>query len=232
MADFFINIPDSGSPNWKAPVSTASLLPTTANSIGDVRIALDTGIVYYWNGTSWVILVTPTPATGITGLLGDVTATGPGNVVATVVSVGGQSAGNIAAATVAALGATSSNTPFTIVKRDVAGNFAAGTITANLIGNVTGNVSGSSASFTGSLAGDVTGTQSATIITAPTVTGKVLAGLVTGVNTPILSTDTVLQAFEKLQAQTAASAASGITQLTGDGTAIGPGITTFTLATA
>src|ERR1019366_8187347 len=142
MADFFINIPDSGSPNWKAPVSTASLLPTTANSIGDVRIALDTGIVYYWNGTSWVILVTPTPATGITGLLGDVTATGPGNVVATVVSVGVQSAGNIA------------------------GNFAAGTITANLIGNVTGNVSGSSASFTGSLAGDVTGTQSATIITA------------------------------------------------------------------
>ena len=37
--------------------------------------------------------------------------------------------------------ATSSNTPNTIVKRDGSGNFAAGTITADLTGNVTGTVS-------------------------------------------------------------------------------------------
>ena len=37
--------------------------------------------------------------------------------------------------------ATSSNIPSTIVKRDASGNFAAGTITANLIGNVTGSAS-------------------------------------------------------------------------------------------
>jgi len=38
--------------------------------------------------------------------------------------------------------ATSLNTPNTIVLRDGSGNFAAGTITANLMGNVTGNVTG------------------------------------------------------------------------------------------
>jgi len=37
--------------------------------------------------------------------------------------------------------ATSANTANTVVKRDASGNFAAGTITANLTGNVTGNAS-------------------------------------------------------------------------------------------
>lgn len=41
---------------------------------------------------------------------------------------------------------SSANTPSTVVERDSSGNFAAGTITANLTGNVTGNVSGSAAS--------------------------------------------------------------------------------------
>lgn len=45
--------------------------------------------------------------------------------------------------------ATSTNTANAVVKRDGSGNFAAGTITANLTGNVTGN-----------LTGDVTGTVS------------------------------------------------------------------------
>jgi hypothetical protein len=45
--------------------------------------------------------------------------------------------------------ATSANTANTVVKRDADGNFAAGTITANLTGDVTGNVTG-----------DVTGTVS------------------------------------------------------------------------
>lgn len=53
-------------------------------------------------------------------------------------------------------GATSANTANTIVKRDAAGNFAAGTITANLAGNVTGNVtgnvSGTASNITGTLA--------------------------------------------------------------------------------
>jgi hypothetical protein len=42
---------------------------------------------------------------------------------------------------------TALNTPDTIVSRDSSGNFAAGTITANLVGNVTGNASGLSATL-------------------------------------------------------------------------------------
>lgn len=54
---------------------------------------------------------------------------------------------------------SSANTPRTVVERDSSGNFAAGTITANLSGNVTGNV-------TGDVTGNVTGT-------AANVTGTV-----------------------------------------------------------
>lgn len=44
--------------------------------------------------------------------------------------------------------ATSTNTANKIVARDASGNFAAGTITANLTGNVTGNLSGNAATVT------------------------------------------------------------------------------------
>jgi hypothetical protein len=45
--------------------------------------------------------------------------------------------------------ASSANTPNTLVERDGSGNFAAGTITANLTGNVTGDVSGTALNITG-----------------------------------------------------------------------------------
>ncbi len=80
-----------------------------------------------------------TSTTNFSGsLVGDVT----GTQGATVVSlVGGQSATNVAAATVLANAATNLNTASTIVKRDASGNFTAGTITANLTGTVTGSSS-------------------------------------------------------------------------------------------
>jgi hypothetical protein len=53
--------------------------------------------------------------------------------------------------------ATSVNTPDTVVKRDGNGNFAAGTVTADLVGDVTGNVVGN---VTGDVTGNVTGTVS------------------------------------------------------------------------
>jgi len=55
----YLNIPDNGSPSWKAPVATSTLLPAVGNFVGDVRIALDTGAIYYWNGTSWILEVAP-----------------------------------------------------------------------------------------------------------------------------------------------------------------------------
>lgn len=44
----------AGSNYWGTPVATAGSLPATGNT-GEVRIALDTGIEYLWNGTAWVV---------------------------------------------------------------------------------------------------------------------------------------------------------------------------------
>jgi hypothetical protein len=79
----------------------------------------------------------------VTALTGDVTATGPGSVAATVAQVGGVTAANVATGANLANAATNVNTASTIVKRDASGNFTAGTITATLNGtatNVTGTV--------------------------------------------------------------------------------------------
>jgi hypothetical protein len=99
-------------------------------------------------------------------LVGDVTGTQGATVVSTV---GTSSATNVHAAELLANAATNLNTASAIVKRDALGNFAAGTITAN----ITGNVSGSAASFTGNLAGDVSGPQGTTLLaTVNTNTGS------------------------------------------------------------
>ena len=80
-------------------------------------------------------------APAITALTGDVTATGPGSVVATVNTVGGSSAVDVHSAELLANAATNLNTISTIVKRDSSGNFSAGVISADLTGNVTGTAS-------------------------------------------------------------------------------------------
>lgn len=94
---------------------------------------------------------------------------------------------------------------------------------------VSGNILGNSAGFTGALSGNVTGTQGATFISAPTVTGKLLTGYIVGTNTPIVATDSILQAFQKIQGQLNNTDASAITGLIGDVTATGPGSVTATL---
>lgn len=42
-----------GSDKWKDPVATSASLPSSGNSAGDVRIALDSKILYEWDGASW-----------------------------------------------------------------------------------------------------------------------------------------------------------------------------------
>jgi hypothetical protein len=65
----------------------------------------------------------------ITALTGDVTASGPGSVAATVASVGGSSAASVHAAAVLASTATSSNAPGTLVERDsISSSFAVNNI--------------------------------------------------------------------------------------------------------
>ncbi len=75
-------------------------------------------------------------------LVGDVT----GNQTATVVStVGGQTAANVAAATVLINNATSNNTPSTLVERDASGNFATNSISSNTLAIGTATPSNSAA---------------------------------------------------------------------------------------
>lgn len=120
----------------------------------------------YLSSADWTTF-SGTSGNAITALTGGVTATGPGSVAATVVSVGGSTAANVHAAELLANAATSANTASTIVKRDASGNFTAGIITANLTGTAT--------NFSGSLVGDVTGTQGATV--ASTVGGSSAANI-------------------------------------------------------
>jgi hypothetical protein len=81
-----------------------------------------------------------------------------------------------------------------------------------------------------SISGDVSLTDTGvTSISSSTVTGKLLTGYTTGTNTPIIATNTILQAFENLQAQVSTISGSAITSLTGDVTATGPGAATATV---
>ena len=106
----------------------------------------------------------------LTGLSGDVSASGTGSVISTVTSVGGSTAATIHSAEGLANGATDSNTASTLVKRDASGNFSAGSVTATLLGNVTGDLTGN---VTGNLTGSVTGAASSNILKA----GDSMSGL-------------------------------------------------------
>lgn len=83
----FKNIPTPGSEAWKDNVATTADLPLTNNVTGDKRQVLDTKTIYSWNGSGWTAIASPAAAIAITGLLGDVTATGPGAVNATLKTV-------------------------------------------------------------------------------------------------------------------------------------------------
>jgi hypothetical protein len=122
------------------------------------------------NAQGLITSVTPVTISGVVpagAASGDLGSTYPSP---SVVTVGGQTASNIANATSATNNATNSATASTIVKRDSSGNFSANVITASLVGNVTGNCNGSSATFTGNLTGDVTSAGMVTTLAASGVT--------------------------------------------------------------
>ncbi len=107
----------------------------------------------------------------------------------------------------------------TTIAAAVAGDFP--TLNQNTTGNAT--TATTAGNFSGSLSGDVTGTQNATVISSPTVTGKLLTGYASATGT-IAATDNILQAIQKLNGNI--TAASNATH-TGDAT----GATALTLAT-
>lgn len=82
----YINLPAEGAASWRGPVPSAVNLPVGGNTPGDVIVTLDTQTLYEWNGTSWIAVATPGAAIALDGLIGDVTATGPGVAIASLVA--------------------------------------------------------------------------------------------------------------------------------------------------
>ena len=112
-----------------------------------------------------------TGAKGKIQLSGDLAGTAS---TPSVITVGGSTAAAINAATLLANAATNSNTTSTIVKRDAAGNFSAGTITADINGNVSGtanNVTGTVAIVNGGT-GATNATDARTNMGAESVANK------------------------------------------------------------
>lgn len=85
MASNYIDLPSFGAGSWKSPALTALALPLDGNLPGDVRVALDTDILYIWTGSMWSAATTE--SNGITALSGDGVAIGPGPAVLTLASV-------------------------------------------------------------------------------------------------------------------------------------------------
>jgi len=90
-----------------------------------------------------------------------------------------------------------------------------------------------SASGITALTGEATATgpgSAAITLSNSAVIGKVLTGFVSGPNSVVLATDSILQAVQKLQGQISATSGAAITSLTGDVTGTGPGATAATVA--
>jgi microcystin-dependent protein len=161
VSQTFANGATGNAPLFNSSGSVHTLNIPLASSAGSVTAGLISNADY--------LVFNSKQASGnyITSLTGDVTASGSGSATATVSSVGGSTAANLHTAELAANAATAINTGSKIVIRDPAGNFAAGTVTAALIGNVAGNVTGNvSGNVTGNLTGAVTGAAADNVLKA------------------------------------------------------------------
>jgi len=127
-------------------VEAAAILPnqaliSDANGIPTASTTTATELSYVHGVTSSIqTQINSISGAAITALTGDVSATGPGSVAATVNSVGGSTAANIHSAELAANAATTANTPNTIVKRDGSGNISGANFSGSSSGTNTGDV--------------------------------------------------------------------------------------------
>lgn len=138
MSNFYAIYPSLVVPSSVPTYANLAAFPAASTAgNGSLAIALDTGNLYESNGASWVLLAEPSATSAITALTGDVSATGPGSVPATVNLVGGSTASAVNSATILANAATSANTASAIARRDGSGNIAVSALTSTAL-NLTG----------------------------------------------------------------------------------------------
>lgn len=167
-----------GSGSGITKVANAAARLALSPTDGDVVIQLDTDELWEYNSSSW----TRANAAPVGTATGDLSGSFPSPSVATV---GGAAAADVATSVTDTQGATDLNTASKIVKRDASGNFAAGTITADLTGTASdaSNVGGKTAA---EVAQSVDDTQAATAantgsaIVKRDVSGNIAFGQATG----------------------------------------------------
>lgn len=127
--------PGFGYKTWKPPVANLAALPATGNSTGDTRVALDTFLVYVWDGNSWE---TGASGGGVSdGDKGDITVSGSGatwTIDGDSVALGTDTTGNYAGSSSEG-GAATSATALAADPSDCAANTFAQSIAAS--GNLT-----------------------------------------------------------------------------------------------
>lgn len=146
--------PPSGGGGGVPIYTTLSAFPAGTEA-GDLAVAADTGNIYEWNGSAWVLEASPSGAGPAPGSSGDLlynasgvvaadpnfTTNGTGTLSAVGLTLSGLTPSEAVVTNgskaLASLAYTSANTPSTLVERDASGNFSAGTITASLSGNAT-----------------------------------------------------------------------------------------------
>ena len=129
ISDFQTTVSSNSDVTANTSARHAAVTISTANGLSVLGQALsmaaaDTSTTGALTSTDWAIFNGKQPAGAyITALTGDVTASGPGSVAATVAYVGTSSAANVHAAELLANAATDAATVSTIVKRDANGDF-------------------------------------------------------------------------------------------------------------
>lgn len=272
MASDFLYLPPSAYPGWKSPVADAAALPALNNTNGDVRVTLDTGYIWEWNGSSWQLSLNPgagvTSLNGLTGSLTLVAGTGisitPSGSNITITNTGGggslifadslvNTAGTVTLVNDSAspgnsmyygtnsggtkgffsvsAGSGSVTTVSVVSANGLAGTVANPTTTPalTLSTTITGILQGNGTAISAATTGNLTDAGTDGI----TVTGGTGAVLGSGTSISQHVADTTHNGYLSSTDWNTfnGKTSGGITALTGDGTASGPGSAALTLAT-
>lgn len=176
-----------------------------------------------------------------TGVLGDILAS---TLTGLTIKASVVTDSKISPTAAIALTKLAASTPSVVPQFDTSGFLVPSSTTSTELSYLSGVTSSiqdqldskqASGDYISSLTGEVTatgpGAASATVSNSAII-GKVLTGFAGGVNSPIVATDSILQAFNKTQGQLDGKQTSGdyITSLTGDVVASGPGVASSSIA--